>query len=321
MKVALVFTGGTIGSSSCSGVRSLDISKNDDILSRFNDNDEVVCFHPYTILSENLDGEFISQLLSCIAEIIEGDYDGIIITHGTDTIQYSAAALSYAFGLDTIPIMLLSSNAPLGEDGSNAEDNIFAAIDFIRHDRGRGVFVPYTNRDGVTYIHRGSRLLTHSMFSDSIYSIFDSYYGCYTSSLYSDNAVYQEEKDACTPFGITNLGKISNNIAIIHPYPGMKEIVLNDGITDLILNTYHSGTLPDYVLNDSAFLKQCRHRNIRIWLTGFDPDVVYSSMSDLKMIRILPKMSDISIYVKLWMITTIGCDVDEAVASLGGDIV
>ena len=113
MKVALVYTGGTIGSSSSDGVRSLDRSKDDFLLTKFDDEDVIDCFHPYIILSENLDGGFVTRLLECIEGLLKKDYDGIIITHGTDTIQYSAAALSYAFGSDTIPIVLLSSNAPV----------------------------------------------------------------------------------------------------------------------------------------------------------------------------------------------------------------
>ena len=136
MKVALIFTGGTIGTvENDDGVRNLDNKNNSSILGYFRDTDVIVQKQPYLVLSENLNGGHISSLIECVKDVLEEDHDGIIITHGTDTIQYTAAALSYAFGSKTVPIMVVSSNAPLDSEESNGGSNIAAAIDFIRNDR------------------------------------------------------------------------------------------------------------------------------------------------------------------------------------------
>ena len=321
MKVALVYTGGTIGSSSSDdGVRSLDRSKDDYLLTKFDDKDIIECFHPYLILSENLDGSHITKLLGCIGGLLGRDYDGIIVTHGTDTIQYSAAALSYAFGSDTIPIMLLSSNAPVGEEGSNADDNTFAAIDFIRNGRGMGVFVPYKNSDGVTYIHRGTRLLAHSMFDDSLRSIFGAYYGRYADGGYSSNPEYKEKVDEGTPLGTISLGNNASGVEIIRPHPGMQVIELKEGTTDLILATYHSGTLPDSMVKQSGLLEMCADMGIRVWVTGCDPDVVYEGMANLKNVEIMPMMTDISTFMKIWMAIIGERGMDFVKIPLGGDL-
>ena len=49
------------------------------------------------------------------------DYDGFIITHGTDTMAYTAAALYYMLEQIDRPVVLTGSQRPLGRDGSDAE--------------------------------------------------------------------------------------------------------------------------------------------------------------------------------------------------------
>lgn len=63
---------------------------------------------PYQELSENNTGKQIFTLASYLNEKTGKDcgYDGIIITHGTDTLQYTAAALGYMFGDADIPIVI-----------------------------------------------------------------------------------------------------------------------------------------------------------------------------------------------------------------------
>ena len=105
-------------------------------------------------------------------------YDGIIVTHGTDTLPYSAAALSYALGNDCIPVCIVSSNYPISDERANGIDNLHGAIRLMESgyttgetgnddkDAGIhcGVFVSYRNHDGVIYIHRASRLLETAAF-------------------------------------------------------------------------------------------------------------------------------------------------------------
>jgi L-asparaginase len=50
-------------------------------------------------------------LITTVKENLSSDYDGIIVTHGTDTLGYSAAALAYALGNGTVPVCLVSSNS------------------------------------------------------------------------------------------------------------------------------------------------------------------------------------------------------------------
>ena len=58
--------------------------------------------------------------------------DGIILTHGSDTIQYTAALLSYVLKPE-IPVMIVCSNYVLEDEKANGFDNFCAAVDFIKN--------------------------------------------------------------------------------------------------------------------------------------------------------------------------------------------
>ena len=102
MKILVIFTGGTIGSSANNRVISpneentrllLEMYKNE-----YGADTQFVTAQPYYTLSENNTGKTLSQLISFVCNKMNDDYSGIIVTHGTDTLQFSAAALSYALG-------------------------------------------------------------------------------------------------------------------------------------------------------------------------------------------------------------------------------
>lgn len=323
MKVALIFTGGTIGTvENDQGIRNLDGRNDSSILGYFRDTDVIVQKQPYLVLSENLNGDHITKLIGCVRERLEEDHDGIIITHGTDTIQYTAAALSYAFGSDTIPIMVVSSNAPLDSGESNGGSNISAAIDFIRNERGAGVFVPYRNYDGITYVHRGTRILEQYEYDDSVNSIRRMPYGWYDrEGAYVQNETYFEFEDECEPIGIPNIGTSSDGIAVVCPRAAAGRPVVPEDITDLILNTYHSGTLCTDCDRLGDLIRRCNDKGITVWVTGRDDSMIYESMSNLEGVVYLPPMTEISAYVKIWMFRSAGRDMKEAMRSLGGDIV
>ena len=143
MRILTVFTGGTIGSSLSKGA----ISPN--------------TVAPYTVLSENLSAEYLEKLRSCVEDNLNSGYDGIVVTHGTDTLQYSAAYLDLTLGLIETPVVLVSSNYPLPYSRANGLENFAAAVDFIRSKQGRGVFVSYLNRGGASSPERKAERQSH----------------------------------------------------------------------------------------------------------------------------------------------------------------
>ena len=122
MKILFIFTGGTIGSTCHENVISPDSSKSHKLIqeydTRFGIDFEFSVLEPYVELSENNTGEHIKKLCLCVTNNINKNYDGIIVTHGTDTIQYSAATLGYALSSNSIPVCIVSANRPIDDKKS-----------------------------------------------------------------------------------------------------------------------------------------------------------------------------------------------------------
>ncbi|MDV3104402.1 asparaginase [Thermococcus waiotapuensis] len=74
-----------------------------------------------------------------------GEYDGIIITHGTDTLAYTSSALSFMIRNPPVPVVLTGSMLPITEQGSDAPGNIKTALTFAK--KGfPGVYVAFMGK-------------------------------------------------------------------------------------------------------------------------------------------------------------------------------
>ena len=181
MNIQVLFTGGTIGASVQGDYIRTDerapymlLSMYQKSQTKLGNADCLPTFHtktPYTLLSENLTGNTLNQLISSLSESITNNYDGIIVTHGTDTLQYSAAALSILFETCNIPIVLVSSNYILDDPRANGLVNFSHAVDFIQQSSGKkqgGVFVSYCNKGENPHIYPATSLLAHDAYDDKI---------------------------------------------------------------------------------------------------------------------------------------------------------
>ena len=118
MKILVIFTGGTIGTSIKNGWADIDANTKYMLLNGYNnkDNIEFVTASPYSTLSENLSAKHLNLLQKEIADNIIKDFDGIIVTHGTDTLQYSATAIEYAYLYSSFVFFLFTLYRNQGEN-------------------------------------------------------------------------------------------------------------------------------------------------------------------------------------------------------------
>lgn len=327
MKLLVIFTGGTIGSSAAEdGYFSPDASKGYQLLNMYQQQKgEDICFdtaEPYRTLSENLNGSHISKLISCVRENIGKGYQGIIVTHGTDTIQYTAAALGYALGNDTVPVVLVSSNYILEDERANGLKNFAAAVDFIQGGYGKGVFAAYKNDgEGVT-IHRGTRLIAHQPYTDALYSVKNIYYGKYQDEEFCKNKAYKEEDDKTAALDWKWSGEDSR-VFCIQPCVGNRYPEIPEETEAVVLGSYHSGTVNTESLAIRKFAEQAKARKIPLFLTGVSQGSAYESTKAFESlgIRILPEMSPTAAYMKISMALSQGKKYEDVIPfSLGGDL-
>lgn len=290
MKLALIFTGGTISGEVKDGSIS-PAQKTKSILTEALDKDIFVeSFQPYYILSEQLNGEYLSELIGCVGKRLSEKFDGIIITHGTDTLQYSAAALALAFGKSKIPIVLVSSNYILSDSRSNGLSNFKYAVKFIRQKIG-GVFVSYKN-ENLPEIFLADSLLPHSAYSDKLTAISPAF-GYFEEDTFKRNDFdYQKQNE-----GIFILPKKSP-VLYIKAYPGMK-FPGTHGYKAVLIETYHSGTLP---ASDEDFIAFCKNSAVPVYVIGVSDEIPYESMKMYEQLNVvvLKKSSPIYAYISLW---------------------
>lgn len=334
MKLLVIFTGGTIGSKVNEGYISPDLGQPFKLMELYHEQKAAsaqgILFDtcvPYTLLSEDLTGEYLAKLGACVKENLKKDYDGIIVAHGTDTLQYAAAMVGYLAGGDSIPVMFVSSNYVLEDERANGLDNFACAVEFITERRGRGVFAAYKNQDNVVYIHRAVRALPHLPYSDEVYSIGNQYYGKYMRSasqagmpsqdileagkwIYKKNTEYHFVKAADVSFG--QLPKQwDSGILRILPYPGMRYPVVLEHARAVLLDTYHSGTLCSITPGLRTFLENAKQSNVPVFITGVNTETDYASFQEFegKNVQVLRNLSPVAAYVKLWLALESGGDV------------
>lgn len=324
MKILVVFTGGTIGSFYDGEYISTDKGKPCKLLEMYNTmfvNDiNWDTESPYTILSENLDGSILIRLAECVQEALKKDYDGIIVTLGSDTLQYSAAFLSYVLGMDTVPVVLVAANYVPEDKRSNGLKNFAGAVDFIAGRGGRGVFVSYANAGEKCLIHRGTRLMSHVAYSDYLYSLDGKNYGTVSEGKFTENAGYNEVFNSYSYRIVDNSGAESG-VLWIKEHPGMLLPHFDDRIKTVLISAYHSGTI--YTGSDvfREWSEEAKRRKLPVYLVGQTEGPDYETCRVYKElgIKVLPCMSPVAAYVRLWLENISECRYGMS-ASISGDI-
>jgi glutamyl-tRNA(Gln) amidotransferase subunit D len=125
--------------------------------------------------SENLRPEHWTLIAEKVVEKIKtGKYDGIVISHGTDTMHYTAAALSFALQNLQVPVVLVGAQRSSDRPSSDAALNLLGATIFAADSRYTGVFVAMhagTSDDTIAY-HVGTRVRkNHTSRRDAFESI------------------------------------------------------------------------------------------------------------------------------------------------------
>lgn len=110
------------------------------------------------ILSENMKPEFWVQAAHSVADEISQGADGVVVAHGTDTMHYTAAALSFI--LETpVPIILTGAQRSSDRPSSDAFLNLMSSVAMAKSDIAEvTVCMHSTENDNQAHIHRGTRV-------------------------------------------------------------------------------------------------------------------------------------------------------------------
>ena len=163
-KILLLSTGGTIASkvdyrtgAVTPALSAAELYEAVPEIAKIANVDAEVLFSEY---SENLQPEHWLEIAKKIDSIVDSDYAGIIIAHGTDTMHYSSAFLSFALSGFKKPITLVGSQRSSDRPSSDAALNLIAATKFLINTKSKGVFVVMhqNESDDAIACHLGTRV-------------------------------------------------------------------------------------------------------------------------------------------------------------------
>lgn len=136
-RLGLVQTGGTIAA--VKGPQGTDVTLEEVILGLLGSeaaNYQIISRQPYRILSENTKPDNWKMCAQAIAELINDEnVDGLVVTHGTDTMTYTAAALSFMLRPLPIPVVMTGSNLPSDDPDTDGRPNIIWSVRAATHEQ------------------------------------------------------------------------------------------------------------------------------------------------------------------------------------------
>lgn len=144
-KILMIGTGGTIASKPSSDGLTPDLDSKQliDSIPSIPHICDVDCTQAFSLDSTNVRPEHWLILAEIITENYDR-YDGFVITHGTDTMAYTAAGLSYLIQNSKKPIVLTGAQKPIGEEITDAKRNMIDALIYAVDEGSHGVVVVFS---------------------------------------------------------------------------------------------------------------------------------------------------------------------------------
>jgi L-asparaginase len=284
-KILVIFTGGTIGSRKTGRSIDVDQATSYELIKLYEASPHKIdvqfeARQPLNVLSENLVPADWLLLINELNTIDFTQYEGVILTHGTDTLPFTAAALSFVFKHIPIPLVMIASNFPLDDARGKGVHNFSHAVDFIVGPALSGVFVIFENSQGEAVVHLGTRLIPSDPYTDEFDSTYSVAFGAMKKrglihnihALNPTLKMIQAER-----VNVLNEGQVSfsSEVLYIKPYPGLDyrfydftrlkpKAILHD--------LYHSGTACTRSIAPIRsslldFISYCKLHDVEIYIT------------------------------------------------------
>ncbi len=248
--ILLIYTGGTIGMMKdfeTGALKAFNFSK---LLQKIPELKQLDCQIETLSFEHPIDSSNMNPSMWIrMATIIEENYtqfDGFVVLHGSDTMSYSASALSFMLENLTKPVVFTGSQLPIGDLRTDAKENLITAIQIasLQH-KGK----PVINEVCLYFeykLHRGNRTT----------KINAEHFNAFSSPNYSPLAESGVHLKVNSHLILPKTNKkfiahkeLDDNVVILKIFPGINENVLTSilnipNLKGMILETYGSGNAP-----------------------------------------------------------------------------
>ncbi len=244
--ILMIGTGGTIASEMTPSGLTPELNSTQllSFVPRIGEMCHVDCVQLYSLDSTNIRPAHWLGVARAVRENY-ARYDGFVISHGTDTMAYTAAALSYLIQGSPKPIVLTGAQKPIWFDGTDSKRNLTDA--FLYACRGCG---------GVQIVFNGKVILGTRARKTCSKS-----FQAFSSVNYPDLAVVQDEhllqymRCACYPSPVF-YDALDDKVGLLKLIPGTPAAVLEfmlDRLDGLVIESFGVGGLPEYEGDASYF--------------------------------------------------------------------
>ena len=260
-KILLIYTGGTIGMIREAGQPYLSPFNFENILDRVKEIKLLNCQLETISIDKPIDSSNI-QIENWIelVEIIKTNYnffDGFVILHGTDTMSYTASALSFLIQNLTKPIILTGSQLPLGDLRTDAKEHLITSIQLARpsldfDNAGSSSKVTNVIKEVCLYfdnkLFRGNRTTKVNSDQFKAYASFN-----YPELAKSGVDLKINFEDLYNPINSNTIfhNKLDDRVSVIKLYPGISKQIVKHILSDsyskvVIIESYGSGNMFDF---------------------------------------------------------------------------
>lgn len=227
-RILFVMTGGTIASvDNGAGLEPGDDNFFQPIVDE--QDCQVTFTAPFYLDSSQITPEHWEQL-ALLVDQQKSNYDGIVITHGTDTMAYTAAALTFYLQGLPLPVILTGSQIPINAAGSDGAANVKLSILAAQSDL-KGVFVAFDGR----IMHGASCSKTYSENKIGFESINVPY------------VALEEDTAVTSPYRFQR--PVTKKVCLLKIVPTMTpdlfQTILAQGYSRIVLEAYGKGGIPD----------------------------------------------------------------------------
>ncbi len=249
--ILIIYTGGTIGMVQRPGTKTFAPVKFDKIveevpeLSKFNYNIKTRVLNP-VLDSSNMNPAVWVK----IANIIYRNYnkfDGFVVLHGTDTMAYTASALSYMFENLDKPIILTGSQLPIGTIRTDGKENLITSVEIAASKNGDKSMVPEVCIYFDFQLYRGNRTVKRD---SEQFSAFRSVNYPPLARVgidirYFNEFIFHVENKEMLKVNT----RFDDNVVILKMFPGINQKIFNSvlntpDLKGIVLETFGSGNVP-----------------------------------------------------------------------------
>lgn len=184
-------------------------------------------------------------LLSRVLEENYDNYDGFVIAHGTDTMAYTAAAMSYLVQHSSKPIVITGAQKPIDLDVTDARTNLLDSLRFASCERAHGVNIVFDGK--VIAGTRGKKERSKS------YNAFSSINFPYLAVIQDEQILFYIDDKWQDKQRVHFYHELNSKVALLKLIPSMEPSILDymaDHYDAVVIESFGVGGLPSYETGD-----------------------------------------------------------------------